>query len=195
MTKNIIEAGGGANMGNVNLDSLKTAPPDSILRKRRGVIDEIPCDSIYSRIGNSYWIMTGVDWRDRRMYIAKIRILDIKAIDSAQTLYRMKFIYAFSPNASKTILTSGLDTFNLGASGVHYENLFVNRNSNDNKVLCFVGEDNYLSRGLINQRSSLIRFYDLTGKLMYTINTNNNALDFINYRKRYKGILVGTIKQ
>jgi hypothetical protein len=105
--------GYGANMGKVNLDSLKTAPADSIFAKSPSTIDDIPFDSLPFRVGNSYWIKTGPDADGGQILFAKIRILSFPIMDSIKPETAMTFLYAVSPNGSRTCITSGLDTFHL----------------------------------------------------------------------------------
>ena len=103
--------GYGAKMGQVNLDSLKTAPADSIFAKSPATIDDIPFDSMPFRVGCSYWIKTGPD--DGTIFYAKIRILSFPIMDSVKPETAMTFLYALNAAGQRTCATSGLDTFHL----------------------------------------------------------------------------------
>ena len=101
-------------MGQVNLDSMKTAPADSVFALSPLWIDQIPFDSLPFRVGCSYWIQTGPDevWGATILY-AKIRILSFPIMDSIKPETEMTFLYALSPLGSRSCVTSGLDTFHL----------------------------------------------------------------------------------
>jgi hypothetical protein len=104
--------GYGVNMGIINLDSLVTAPPDSIFNKNYVTFDAIPVDSVASRVGCSYWIKTGPDPQyTNRILFAKIRILSFKVLDSANHKAQMRFIYACDINGNSAIATFNFDTF------------------------------------------------------------------------------------
>ena len=103
--------GYGVNIGQVNLDSLKTAPADSIFAKSPGYADQIPFDSLPFRVGCSYWIKTGPD--DGTIFYAKIRILSFPIMDSVKPETAMTFLYALNAAGQRTCATSGLDTFHL----------------------------------------------------------------------------------
>ena len=103
--------GYGVKMGQVNLDSLKTAPADSIFAKSPGWIDQIPFDSLPFRVGCSYWIKTGPD--NGTIFYAKIRILSFPIMDSVKPETAMTFLYALNAAGQRTCATSGLDTFHL----------------------------------------------------------------------------------
>ncbi len=105
--------GYGAKMGQVNLDSLKSAPADSIFAKSPSTIDDIPFDSLPFRVGNSYWIKTGPDAENNIIYYAKIRILSFPIMDSVKPETAMTFLYALNVAGQPTCVTSGLDTFHL----------------------------------------------------------------------------------
>ena len=111
-----LEASGGyaVKMGQVNLDSLKTAPADSVFAKSSLWIDQIPFDTLSFRVGCSYWIKTGPDaaWGNTVLY-AKIRILSFPIMDSVKPETAMTFLYALDPTGGKKAITSGLDTFYL----------------------------------------------------------------------------------
>ena len=106
--------GYGAKMGKVNLDSLKTAPADSIFAKSPSTIDDILFDSLPFRVGYSYWIKTGPDAEDAGTILyAKIRVLSFPIMDSSKPETAMTFLYALNPFGQQTCATSGLDTFHL----------------------------------------------------------------------------------
>lgn len=103
--------GYGAKMGQVNLDSLKTAPAATVFAETPGTIDDIPFDSLSFRVGCSYWIKTGPD--DGIIFYAKIRILSFPIMDSIKPETAMTFLYALNAAGLQTCVTSGLDTFHL----------------------------------------------------------------------------------
>jgi hypothetical protein len=70
-----VELGYSVNEGKINLDSVKTAPSDSIFWKNTNSrADSIPPDSLSSRIGNVYLLKTATDPRPvwNRPFYAKI---------------------------------------------------------------------------------------------------------------------------
>lgn len=113
-----IESNGGygVKMGQVNLDSLKTAPVDSVFALSPDWIDQIPFDSLLSRVGCTYWIKTGPD--NGSIFYAKIRIISFPIRDSITPETAMKFLYALNAAGQRTCATSGLDTFHYSQSGV-----------------------------------------------------------------------------
>jgi hypothetical protein len=105
-------------MGKKNLDSIVTAPSDSVFEAAPGThVDSLFPDSLSSYIGNVYVIKTGEDPRDEYPYYAKIKILDIIVHDLAENKIDMVFLWAANWSGLRDLATTNLDTFDLG-SGV-----------------------------------------------------------------------------
>jgi|GEM_PF-2997753 hypothetical protein len=107
-------SGYAAKIGQVNLDSMKTAPADSVFALSPLWIDQIPFDSLPYRVGCSYWIKTSPDnIEGGQILFAKIRILSFPIMDSIKPETEMTFLYAVTPSGGRSCITSGLDTFHL----------------------------------------------------------------------------------
>lgn len=111
------QRGFGLNLGKINLDSIKTAPPDSIIQRQGGyTMDSIPPNGLASRIGNVYVMKTGTDPRPfwNVPFYAKIKILKFITHDTATHNIDMVFLWACQPQGTPELTTTGLDTFRLG---------------------------------------------------------------------------------
>jgi hypothetical protein len=159
-------------MGNINLDSLKVAPPDSIFN-RYPARDSIPADSILTRIGHSYFIKTGFDWRYDSKFIAKIRILGLKVLDSSKRRVEMRFLWYFSPVGASDLTTSGLDTFDIGTPVIAHKAMVLCR-SNHKNIFKVAGDRFIVPEEYIGSGAYLI-VYDLAGKKQGRIAVGNRS--------------------
>jgi hypothetical protein len=107
-------------MGKQNLDSIKSAPPESQMNSelvpgyRYSIFKIIP-DSLRKCIGNCYILETGIDPRPtlKVHFYAKFKILKFNAVDSINHYFKMVFLWAYNSDALHDLTTSGLDTFHL----------------------------------------------------------------------------------
>jgi len=103
-------------LGKINLDSIKKAPPDSELVDDNGgglyrVFDVTP-DSLNSLIGTAYIIKTATNIRDDYPMYAKIKILDFTIIDSANHEVEMVFLWVCNLSGYSDLTTENpVDTF------------------------------------------------------------------------------------
>jgi hypothetical protein len=188
----MIGGGYAVKMGKVNLDSLKTAPTDLEFQKSPGRADSIPPDSLSSRVGNSYWIKTGVDPRDHMKYFAKIRILSMKVLDSANRKVEMVFLWGCNVNGGRTAITSDLDTFHFGTTAVIPGNsgkaIKAGAGSaGSRKVFMVAGERFVVPAGL--DRDTKLWVYDLAGKKLGSIVAGRDGVvDLRGVRKGGRGV-------
>jgi|WetSurMetagenome_2_1015567.scaffolds.fasta_scaffold13163_5 hypothetical protein len=171
-----IEVRGGAaseysmKMGKVNLDSIKLAPPDSILYTQPiGKIDSIPPDSLSSRVGNVYVLKTGTDPRPvwNRPFYAKIKVVKFIVVDSASHSIKMVFLWAFNRSGYPDLTTSGLDTFHLDSvpTAIREAGIAAPRVSGPaggRYVFKVVGDRFVVPEGLVGKKC--LGVYDLMGK-------------------------------
>jgi hypothetical protein len=188
--------GYGVQCGKVNLDSIKTAPPDSIFNKTPLHIDSIPQDSLSFNLGNSYIIKTGVDPRYASIFFAKIRFVGFRVVDSASHTIVLRFLWACNVNSSKDISTSGLDTFNLPTSAI--------TNGSSRKSLVFsagqkifkvISNRIVVPKELMGTRA-YFTIYNLAGKRLDKIPiTNNNVIDLSRIKGNTLGVVVVKVER
>lgn len=184
-------AGGyGYQAGKINLDSIKTAPPDSIFDKLSLHIDSLPQDSLRSFIGNCYIIKTGSDPRPAwsGVYYAKIKILNFKVIDSAQHQVDMIFLWVFQRSGSRSIPSSGLDTFHLSTSILSQRNSGISRHTTQNGFK-IIGDRFIVPPYLLGSRTSL-GVYDLRGKMLGKIIVGDKRVIDLSWFVKGRGVLV-----
>ena len=165
----IVPGGGyGAKEGKVNLDSLTTAPPDSIFTKSYQIADDIPVDSLQFRVGCSYWIKTAPYPVINQKMFAKLRILSFKVVDSANHKADMRFLWACDLTGDRNVPTSGLDTFHLATSGA--------LSGPHSQVAAVAGKRSFAAvagRFIVPQelagRSGMLAVYSLTGRRLGSI--------------------------
>lgn len=156
-----VPSGYAVKMGMVNLDSLKIAPPDSIFKKTPGRADSIPIDSLFTRIGHSYFIRTGRDYYDNA-YFAKIRIMGLRFLDSTKFRVEMRFLWFCPLTSSKDLTTSGLDTFEFGTPVIAHKPVTL-RKANHKSVFKVAG-DRFIVPGEYIGSGAYLNVYDLAGK-------------------------------
>jgi hypothetical protein len=164
----------------MNLDSIKLAPADSIFTKQpNGHGDDIPADSLSSRIGNVYLMKTATDPRPafNNAFYAKMRILKFNVVDSAQHQIKMVFLWAFNISGLPDLTTSGLDTFHLDGTTLDRPNNrlanSVNRVSTGQHVFKVVGDRFVLPQELVG-RVKWLTVWDLRGKRVGRIEVGNS---------------------
>jgi hypothetical protein len=168
------------NMGKMNFDSIKAAPADSIFTKQpNGHGDDIPVDSISSRIGNLYLMKTATDPRpiyDNPFY-AKVRILKFVVLDSAQHQIKMVFLWAYNLSGLPDLTTSGLDTFHLDGTTLNQPNNrlanSMNRANAGQCVFKVVGDRFVLPQELVG-KVKWLTVWDLRGKRVARIEVGNS---------------------
>jgi hypothetical protein len=107
--------GYGMLFGKLNLDSVRAAPPDSVLTNRpQHRIDTLfwHPDSLRSYIGNVYVMKTGTDARVHFPFFAKIKILKFIVRDTVTHDIDMVFLWVCN-ESGYTDLQSAVDTFTL----------------------------------------------------------------------------------
>ena len=159
----VADNGYGAKEGKVNLDSLLTAPPDSIFAKSYLTVGDIPVDSLPSHVGCSYWIKTAPYPVMDQIMFAKLRILSFKVVDSTNHKVDMRFLWACDLTGDRNVPTSGLDTFHLPTSGV--------LSGPHSQITAVAGKRSFAAvagRFIVPQelagRSGMLAVYSLTGR-------------------------------
>jgi hypothetical protein len=183
-------------LGKLNLDSIKSAPADSVMKDDLGLgqpymFFKIAPDSLSKCIGNVYLLKTGNDPRPawNRSVYAKIKIIKFIVLDSAQHQIKMVFLWAANITGYKDLTTSGLDTFHLVSTPTcpFYSRVGGNRISQSTggqQVFKVVGDRFVVPAELSGSGIQLV-IYDLKGKKVGMVATNNNRV--INLRQFAKG--------
>ena len=187
-------------LGKLNLDSVKTAPPDSIMKDDLGLgqpymFFKITPDSLSKCVGNVYILKTATDPRPvwNRQFYAKIKILKFIVVDSAQHQIKMVFLWTFNRSGYPDLTTSGIDTFHLDPTIVARNGfkLAPFAQGNKNSVFKVVGDRFVLPPGLAGKVSALA-VYDLSGKKLGSIAIKNEKA--INLRQVIKNRGVAVVK-
>jgi hypothetical protein len=193
-----ITEGYGVKMGKMNLDSIKTAPADSIFQKNPfGRADGIMPDSLTSRVGNCYVIKTGRDPRPsiNVPFFAKIKIIKFIVVDSAAHQIKMIFLWAYNSDALRDLTTKGLDTFHLETPTINQPNdRFVkslNRSAPNQYVFKVVGDRFVLPQELVG-KIQVVGIYDLAGRKLgkITFTPSTYVIDLSRIKGNSKGIVV-----
>jgi hypothetical protein len=165
-------------LGKINLDSIKVAPPDSDLVIDNGggayrVFDVTP-DSLKSIIGTFYIIKTRVDPRYDRPFYTKIRIIDFDVIDSANHIVEMVFVWAMQFNGSKDLPTSNLDTFDIPVPIISNpkKNNFLSSNHFESQTVFKTTSNRFVIPEELVGRVKFAEVYDLRGRLLKGIEIN-----------------------
>ena len=109
-----VPRGYGFMVGDTCLDSIKSAPSDSIFKLGEyGRAGYIPPDSLAQYIGKVYVIKTGEDTHFDRPLYAKLRILDFTVRDNDAHKIDMVFVWACNWGGYPDLHTANLDTFTL----------------------------------------------------------------------------------
>jgi hypothetical protein len=181
-----IPSGYSLNMQKTNLDSIKSAPQDSLFYKQTiGYCDNISVDSLSSRIGNCYIIKTGSDPRPiwSGSFFAKIKILGFHVIDSAAHEIEMRFLWAFQLSHGRDLATSGLDTFHLDTPTISkpqsQASRSINRTLNGQYVFKIVGDKFVLPQELVG-KVKWVSVWDLRGRRMGKIEVRNERVIELN---------------
>jgi hypothetical protein len=159
-------------MNKMNLDSIRTAPADSLFSKQPlGQGDSIPVDSLSSRIGNVYLMKTAKDPRsfyDVPFY-AKLKILKFIVIDSAQHQIKMVFLWAFNITGEPDLHTSGLDTFHLEPTTANQPSNQLARSVNhslNNQYVFKVVDDRFVLPQELVGKVKWLTVWDLRGRMV-----------------------------
>ena len=185
-------------LGKLNLDSVKTAPPDSIMKDDLGLgqpymFFKIAPDSLSKCVGNVYILKTATDPRPvwNRQFYAKIKILKFIVVDSAQHQIKMVFLWTFNRSGYPDLTTSGLDTFHLdptNAAFIGFKHASLVRN-NWTTVFKVVGDRFILPPGLA-EKSVVLAVYDLSGKKLGQIAVNNEKAVSLRQFIKNRGVAV-----
>ena len=109
-----VPRGYGFMVGDTCLDSIKSAPSDSIFKLGEyGRAGYIPPDSLAQYIGKVYVIKTGEDTHMDYPLYAKLRILDFTVRDNDAHKIDMVFVWACNWGGYPDLHTANLDTFTL----------------------------------------------------------------------------------
>ena len=134
--------------------------------------DNIPVDSLSSRIGLVYVMKTAPDPRYNYGYplYAKIRIIKFIVVDSAQHQIRMIFLWVYNDARVKDLHSSGLDTFHLDTIPTYVRppecltnNTF--RSSTNHYLFTTASSKFTLPQSLLNA-NMLVTVYDLSGRTL-----------------------------
>jgi hypothetical protein len=190
-------------LGKLNLDSIKSAPPDSVMKADLGLgqpymIFKIAPDSLSKCVGNVYILKTATDPRPiwNLPFYAKIRILKFIVVDSASHQIKMVFLWAFNRSGFKDLTTSGLDTF-------HLDPTIAARNSfrpaplahgNKNFVFKVIGDGFVLPPGLAG-KSVVLSVYDLSGKKLGQLSVNNEKVVSLRQFIKNRGVAVVKVER
>jgi hypothetical protein len=184
--------------GKINLDSIKYAPPDSLMFADLGIgasrIFLIRPDSLKQCIGNCYVLKTGVDPRLGGQFYAKFKILGFDVTDSANHIVKMRFLWTYNDNGFKDLRTSGLDTFHLDTTPTlsRHTQLATNRISRTNGgqyVFKVVGDRFVLPPGL-EGKSVVLSVYDLSGRKLGQISVKNEKAENLRQFMKNRGVAV-----
>ncbi len=185
------------NMHKINLDSISSAPPDSVLYKQTlSFIDNIPVDSLSSRLGNVYILKTAVDPRQGYGYplYAKIKLLKFIVVDSASHSVKMAFLWAYNDAGSHDLHTAGLDTFQLDSVPTNTRNAqFSTYHAGAQYLFRIVGDRFIVPKDFSSAEFKLVVF-DVRGKEIGRVALNGRRI--INLREYVNGFgvfVVGVI--
>jgi hypothetical protein len=185
-----VNNGYGIQCGKINLDSIRTAPPDSSFKLLQH-IDSIPQDSLSTYVGNSYIFKTGVDPRYSSIFFAKIRILGFRVIDSATHRIEMRFLWACNVNSSRNISTSNLDTFHLNTNAISNgatRNPFVY--SSRQKVFKVVGDRFIVPKELAGASVNLSVFNVAGKRLGRLLIKEKRVVDLKEIKEKNSGVII-----
>jgi hypothetical protein len=190
-----VRSGYGIQAGNVNLDSIKTAPPDSSFKLFLNV-DSIPQDSLSSYLGHSYIFKTGVDPRDASKYYAKIRIVGFRMIDSASHTIVMRFLWACNVDNARDLSTSGLDTFHFSNTAITPGPYKKQPNISAGQTVFKVVGDRFLVPKELFGSLAYYTVYNLNGKMLGRISiSNKKVVDLTGIKRVAKGVLVVKVER
>jgi hypothetical protein len=114
-------------LGKMNLDSIKSAPADSVMKDDLGlgqpyIFFRIASDSLKKCIGNVYILKTGIDPRRGNHLYAKIKILNFLEIDIVIHQLKMVFLWVNNRSGFQDLSSTGLDTFHLDSTPIISQN-------------------------------------------------------------------------
>jgi hypothetical protein len=186
-------------MGKMNLDSIKSAPPDSQMKEDFGIeisyrIFLIAIDSMQKCIGNCYIFKTGLDSRRGYQMYAKFKILGFNVVDSINHYVKMRFLWVCNRSGYPNLASSGLDTFHLDPPTLNRlgNKLLGIGNHFEAKQYIFKSSGNRFNlpqeyMGKVNRFS----VWDLQGKRLAEIKLNkSNSLIQMPKDLRRNGILI-----
>jgi hypothetical protein len=171
--------------GKMNLDSIKSAPPDSQMKDDLGLgqpymIFRIAPDSLEKCVGNVYILKTGTDPRSGVPMRAKFKILGFDMINATTHEIKMRFLWAVNPSGMAGLTTSGLDTFKLETPTISQSNKLLAKStmslSIKQRVFKIVGDRFVLPRELIGKVKSLT-VWDLRGRKLGKIDVGNGKVE------------------
>jgi hypothetical protein len=191
-------------MGKKNLDSIKSAPPDSLMSQDVGIgvggIFLIRPDSLKKCVGNCYIIKTGIDPRPiwKLPLYAKIKILNFFIVDSANYNIKMSFLWVFNRSGPKDLTTSGLDTFHLvtTSSRPHTNQLVGNqfsRFTGGQYVFKVVGGRFVVPEELVN-KVKFLEVFDLKGRVLEKIIFDHERICGLPIFEKGKNVVIVKIK-
>jgi hypothetical protein len=185
-------------MGKINLDSIKSAPQDSVFNKQQiGQVDSIPVDSLSSRVGSIYLMKTGPDPRDKYPYYAKLKIIRFVVVDSAAHQIKMVFLWAANISGQHDLTTSGLDTFHLEPPTINQPNtLFVkgvNHAARNQYIFKVVGDKFIVPQELVG-KIKWLTMWNMKGRKLGRIGIENQKEIGVMRVTKSKGVLVGRLE-
>jgi hypothetical protein len=186
--------------GKMNLDSIKSAPPDSQMKEDLGIgLYRIFCivpDSLKKCIGNCYILKTPIDPRSiwNRPFYAKFKILELNEIDTTIHSIRMVFLWAFNRSGPHDLTTAGLDTFHLETPTLSQpasNSLMKASHSSASQAVFKVSGNNFSLPHKLLGKVKWLSIWDLQGKRLAEIKLNkSNSLIQMPKDLRRNGILI-----
>jgi hypothetical protein len=191
-------------LGKLNLDSIKSAPADSVMKDDLGLgqpymFFKIAPDSLSKCIGNVYLLKTGNDPRPawNRSVYAKIKIIKFIVLDSAQHQIKMVFLWAFNRSGYPDLTTAGLDTFHLNTPVVAQSPVFtanrISRSAGGQQVFKVVGDRFVVPAELSGPGIQLV-IYDLKGKKVGKVAVGSNRIIDLRVCGSTRGVVVVKIQ-
>ncbi|HUI92779.1 MAG TPA: hypothetical protein VLX68_11080 [Chitinivibrionales bacterium] len=179
-----VPGGLAADLGKLNLDSIKTAPPDSLMKYDLGLglaymFFKIAPDSLSKCIGNVYLLKTATDPRPvwNRPFYAKIKILKFIVVDSSQHQIQMVFLWAYNNSGTTDLHTSGLDTFHLGGTTLSQPVSGRKQSTIGASPMVFkVATGKFSVPAYLQGKNAVIAVYDLAGKMLGRVSAANQKV-------------------
>ena len=190
--------------GKLNLDSIKSAPPDSLMKDDLGIgqpyrIFRIAPDSLQKCVGNCYILKTGPDPRPfwAGVYFAKIKILGFDVIDSASHQVKMRFLWACQLTHARDLTTTSLDTFHLDTPTLNRPNSRFAKNVNSaapsQYVFKVMGDRFVLPKELVG-KVKWLTVWDLRGRKIGRIEVGNERVIEMKGHMNVQGMAVARVE-
>ena len=190
-------------LGKLNLDSVKSAPADSVMKDDLGLgqpymFFKIAPDSLSKCIGNVYLLKTATDNRPgygMPLY-AKIKIIKFIVIDSASHQIKMVFLWGYNDSGTKDLTTSGLDTFHLDSTPISHRASGYPQPAPNNGAMVFkVVTDKFTVPAYLKGKNAMIAVYDLAGKMLGKVAVGNAGVIDLRKFGGARGVVVVRVER